>query len=219
MQEGALTMAFGGRWNLWGFGGSSAVQFEFTQMASQFHAFREAALGPSVSLAHIAVLDSETTWAARGALLTPATRAAKALGEAGYFTDLVNEKTLRQNLTPYRAVVLPDCTFVEAETLDGSRSLRRKAGSCWHSALSARRRRSGRNARQRDARTGAEPPGRATQHAGHRQASVGHEWPVAVRAYRSSRTGAVCRRHTRPDDAADRDGPRRIPGQQPVAVP
>jgi hypothetical protein len=111
-------MAFGGRWNLWGFGGSSAVQFEFTQMASQFHACREAALGPSVSLAHIAVLDSETTWARTGRpAVTPATRVAKALGEAGYCTDLVNEKTLRQNLTPYRAVVLPGCAFVEAETL------------------------------------------------------------------------------------------------------
>ena len=166
-------MAFGGRWNLWGFGGSSAVQFEFTQMASQFHACREAALGPSVSLAHIAVLDSETTWARTGRpAVTPATRAAKALGEAGYFTDLVNEKTLRQNLTPYRAVVLPAARSSRPRRWDGSRPLRRRAGSCWHSALLCAATAKRTNARQGDAWTGAEPPGRTTQCAGHRQAPV-----------------------------------------------
>ncbi len=132
LQEGGLTMASGGVWCLWAFGGDRvpAAGVEIARHAAEFARDRAAALGPSVSLAHVAVLDSETTWEAGGpgGIDGPAHTVARALLEAHYFTDLVNETTFRQRLTPYRVVVLPDCRVVAPETLAALKAFAEEGG-------------------------------------------------------------------------------------------
>lgn len=115
LQEGALTMAAGGVWFLWGFAGDvPEFGVRTTRAAAEFLRDREAALGPSVSLAHVAVLDSETAMAAGGptGIDGPAHSIARALAESCYLTDLVNEATWLAHATPYRVLVLPGCRQV-----------------------------------------------------------------------------------------------------------
>lgn len=133
LQEGAMTMASGGVWCLWAFGGESvpAAGVEIARHAAEFARERDAALGPSVSLAQVAVLDSETTWEAGDrarAIDGPAHTIARALLEAHYFTDIVNEVTFRQRLTPYRVVVLPDCRSIAPETLSVLKAFAEEGG-------------------------------------------------------------------------------------------
>lgn len=119
LQEGALTMAYGGNWFAWTFGGDipPAGLSQAREMA-QFVRDREPALGPSQSLSQVAVLDSETTWWANGRQRssTSVENAARTLQEAHYFTDIVNEQALRAGLVPYRIVVLPAGNLLAPET-------------------------------------------------------------------------------------------------------
>lgn len=121
LQEGALTIASGGVWCLWSIGGDTVPDagIALTRHCAAWDKDRQPALGPSVSLSQVAVLDSETSWRAGGPTGTdaPAHSVARSLAEAHYFTDVVNEATFRRHLTPYRVVVLPDCKQVAPETL------------------------------------------------------------------------------------------------------
>lgn len=121
LQEGAVTIASGGIWCLWAFGGDQVppAGVEIARHAAEFAQDRTDALGSSVSLAHVAVLDSETSWAAGAPadINSPAHDLARALAETHYFTDLINETTFRQHLTPYRVVFLPGCRQLAPETL------------------------------------------------------------------------------------------------------
>ncbi|MCE5239528.1 alpha-L-fucosidase [bacterium] len=130
-QEGALTMAHGGQWFAWTVGGDlppSAI--EMTRRMAQFVRDRAPALGPSTSLSQVAVLDSETTWLAQGRKwdTTVAGNAARCLQEARYFTDIVNEETLRQGLAPYRVVVLPMGNALAPETMQWLEAFVRQGG-------------------------------------------------------------------------------------------
>lgn len=131
-QEGALTIAHGGAWFAWTFGGDippSAVRF--TREMADFVRDRAPALAPSRSLSQIAVLDSETTWLAKGRPwdTTHADNTARVLQEARYLTDIVNEATLRQGLAPYRVVVLPAGNVLAPETVKWLDSFVRKGGT------------------------------------------------------------------------------------------
>lgn len=119
LQEGALAMAYGGNWFAWTFGGDvpPAGVDQARHMAESVRD-RQPALGPSQSLSQVAVLDSETTWWATGRQRSPSVEnAARTLQEAHYFTDIVNEKTLRAGLVPYRVVVVPAGNMMAPETM------------------------------------------------------------------------------------------------------
>ena len=120
LQEGALTMAYGGNWFAWTFGGDvPPAGVEQARRMAQFVRDRQPALGPSRSLSQVAVLDSETTWWAQGRPRScPAVEnAARTLQEAHYFTDVVNEETLRAALVPYKVVVVPAGKLLAPETV------------------------------------------------------------------------------------------------------
>lgn len=130
-QEGGITLAHGGRWFGWTFGGDlPPAAVDMTRRMGQFVKDRAAALGPSVSLAQVAVLDPETSWlkAGRPRETMAATAAAQCLMEARYFTDIVNEQTLRAGLTPYRLVVLPGGSELAPETVAWLESFARGGG-------------------------------------------------------------------------------------------
>jgi len=130
-QEGALTMAYGGQWFAWTVGGDLPPSgIEMTRRMAQFVRDRAPALGPSTSLSQVAVLDSETTWLAQGRKwdTVVAGNTARCLQEARYFTDLVNEETLRLGQAPYRVVVLPTGNALAPETLAWLEAFVRKGG-------------------------------------------------------------------------------------------
>ena len=130
-QEGALTMAYGGNWFAWTVGGDLPPSaLAMTRAMAQFVRDRAPALGPSKSLSQVAVLDSETTWVAQGRKWDTviAGNTARCLQEARYFTDLVNETTLRQGLAPYRVVVLPTGNALAPETMAWLEAFVRKGG-------------------------------------------------------------------------------------------
>jgi len=131
-QEGALTLAHGGNWFAWTFGGDIPPSgVAFTREMAEFVRDRAPALGPSVSLAQVAVLDSETTWLARNRQWDTviAGNTARVLEEARYLTDIVNEETLRLGLAPYRVVVLPTGNALAPETLQWLEAFARKGGT------------------------------------------------------------------------------------------
>jgi hypothetical protein len=130
-QEGALTIAHGGQWFAWTVGGDLPPSaLEMTRRMAQFVRDRAPALGPSSSLSQVAVLDSETTWLAQDRKwdTVVAGNAARCLQEARYFTDIVNEETLRQGLAPYRVVVLPTGNALAPATLTWLEAFVRKGG-------------------------------------------------------------------------------------------
>ena len=131
-QEGAVTMAYGGNWFAWTFGGEiTPGNVEMTRQMAQFVRDRAPALGPSRSMSQVAVLDSETTWLAKGRPreTVGAANTARCLQEARYLTDLVNEETLRLGLTPYRVVVLPEGNALAAPTVQWLDAFVRKGGT------------------------------------------------------------------------------------------
>lgn len=119
LQEGAITLAHGGNWFAWTFGGGpiTAHAIAVTRQMADFARERADVAGPSTSLAHIAVLDSETTWAQNLARTETPVSVARSLQEHRWFVDLVNEVTLRTNGVPYRVVVIPCGKAVAPETL------------------------------------------------------------------------------------------------------
>ncbi len=131
LQEGALTMASGGVWFAWTFAGHLPPQgVQVTRLMGHFAQDRKPAIGPSVSLAHAAVLDSETAWRQGGetGMDGPAVSAARCLQEARYFTDIVNEETFRARLTPYQVVVVPSQRALAPETLEQLRRFVEEGG-------------------------------------------------------------------------------------------
>jgi len=121
LQEGGLTLAHGGRWCLWAFGGGDLppAGFDVARLAAEFAQQRQSLTGPSVSLAQVAVLDSETALAAGYAagMNSAAQQVARTLAQAGFCTDLVNEVTWRQHAAPYEVVVVAGYAAVAPETL------------------------------------------------------------------------------------------------------
>ena len=121
LQEGALTLSAGGVWFLWSFNGTQVPPdgVALTRFCAQFIRDRQAALGPSESLASVAVLDSETAWRAGGESGTGSRvhTIARSLAEAHYQTDIVNEQTFRAAQARYAVMVVPVHHDVAPETL------------------------------------------------------------------------------------------------------
>ena len=121
LQEAALTIAAGGRWFIWGFASGQVPPHcvADSRHCAYFVRDREAALGATVSLAQVAVLDSETSWHRGGGsgLNCRVDRLARALQESHYLTDIVNEVTCLEHLTPYRVIIVPEHRYVASETL------------------------------------------------------------------------------------------------------
>ena len=126
LQQGALTLACGGPWFLW-VPGSSIVRKAAQDRAkacAEFAVARRAALGPTASLAQVAVLLSETSWhrqhvqGKQGAYGTAAPEhLALALQDTGLAVDIVNEAILRSHANRYRIVVVANQQRVATATL------------------------------------------------------------------------------------------------------
>jgi hypothetical protein len=132
LQEGALTMGAGGVWFVWSFNGSEVPSYgvDLTRCCAQYVRDRQPALGPSVSLSQVAVLDSETTWRAGGesGVGSRVHCTARSLAEAHYLTDIVNEQTFREASHRYAVVIVPEHRTVAAETLAGLRQFVDRGG-------------------------------------------------------------------------------------------
>ena len=133
LQEGAIALSAGGQWFVWGFAGGQVPPYgvEIARHCAQFACDRESALGSSVSLAQVAVLDSETTWK-RGAGEPGADSrvgcVARDLQDCQYLTDIVNEETLRAHVARYKVVVAPESRFLAAETVAALTKFARDGG-------------------------------------------------------------------------------------------
>lgn len=120
LQEGALTMARGGVWFAWTFATTITPSgIETTRAMAHFAEDRKPAIGPSLSLSQVAVLDSETSLKHGGesGIDSQTCSVARDLLEARYLTDIVNEETYRAHLTPYHVVILPAQRYIAPETL------------------------------------------------------------------------------------------------------
>lgn len=124
LQEGALTMAHGGNWFLWSFADRMLpAGVDVTRTCAEYLRDRQAALGPTESLARVAVLDSETNLAPGGDY-QPGNRVhslARALAEAAYCTDLVNEQTFRAHARRYAVLLVPEHPALAPETVSALR--------------------------------------------------------------------------------------------------
>jgi len=132
LQEGALTMSAGGVWFLWSFNGTEVPPegVAVTRSCAQFIRDRQAALGPSESLAPVAVLDSETAWRAGGeaGLGGRVHDIARNLAEARYQTDIVNEQTFRETQARYAVVIVPAHREVAPATLPALQAFAARGG-------------------------------------------------------------------------------------------
>lgn len=132
LQEGALTMAAGGTWFIWSFNGSQVPPcgIDVTRFCAQYARDRQPALGSSVSLSQVAVLDSETSWRAGGesGIGSRVCNAARCLAEAHYLTDVVNEQTFRQSQDRYAVVIVPEHREVAPETFAALRAFVERGG-------------------------------------------------------------------------------------------
>jgi hypothetical protein len=120
LQEGALTLAYGGRWCLWPVAADvPPAGIEMARFAAEFARDRAALTGASVSLSQVAVLDSETALAQGyfAGMDGPVHLLARTLAEAGFCTDLVNEATWRRHEAPYEVVVVAGYPVLDPETL------------------------------------------------------------------------------------------------------
>jgi len=133
LQEGALTMGAGGNWFLWGFDGDQIPTngVQLVRSCAQYIRARQPALGPSESLASIAVLDSETAWQAGGesGVDSRVHRLARNLAEARYLTDIVNEQTFGETGDRYAVVIVPEHRSVAPETFARLRAFVEKGGA------------------------------------------------------------------------------------------
>jgi len=118
LQQGGLTLSFGGPWFLW-VRGSTIVKPEAQARArecAEFARAREEACGRSISRNPYAVLVSETTWLAQRLGQRPdgyhdfmaSNDYALALQDAACGVDLVNESLLQQHADSYRFVIVPN---------------------------------------------------------------------------------------------------------------
>jgi hypothetical protein len=132
LQEGALVMGAGGIWFVWSFNGSEVPAYgvDLTRFCAQYARDRQPALGPSTSLAQVAVLDSETAWRAGGesGVQSRVHGTARSLAEAHYLTDIVNEQTFREVGRRYAVVIVPEHRTVAAETLAALRQFADRGG-------------------------------------------------------------------------------------------
>jgi hypothetical protein len=132
LQEGALTMAAGGVWFVWGVNGVQIPSYgiDVIRFCAQFARDRQAALGPSLSLSQVAVVDSETSWRNGGesGIGGRVHRIARSLAEAHYLTDIVNEQTLREASDRYAVVIVPEHRSVAPETLATLRTMVERGG-------------------------------------------------------------------------------------------
>ena len=137
-QEGALTFAAGGTWNAWTFGGDTVPPYgiDATREMGEWALDRKDAVGPSVSAAQVAVLDSETSLSRSSpdeardltGFGTRVCNVARSLQEGHYLTDIVNEETWRKHLTPYQVVIVPQHKVLAPETMDDLRGFVEKGG-------------------------------------------------------------------------------------------
>jgi hypothetical protein len=132
LQEGALTMAAGGVWFVWSFGGGQVPPYgiEVTRDLAQWARDRQPALGESTSLSQVAVLDSETTWQAGGesGMGSRVHNVARNLAECHVLTDIVNEETFREVGRRYAVAIVPEHRAVAPETLTALREFVARGG-------------------------------------------------------------------------------------------
>jgi hypothetical protein len=133
LQEAGLTIAAGGVWFIWGFSGGPIPPYglEEARHCAQFARDRQRALGPTMSLSQVAILDSETSWAKGGeaGVQSRVGCVARNLQEGHYFTDIANEETLRRHLTPYQVIVVPDQRYLDPATVADLRKLATSGGT------------------------------------------------------------------------------------------
>ncbi len=139
LQQGALTLSFGGPWFLWcrGSGIVRPQAQERVTLCARFARDREAACGRSVSRNPYAVLVSETTWLAERCGeeadgthdYLAANAFALAFQDAACSVDLVNESLLRRHAAGYRLVVVPNQRDLAPETVTALREFVQKGGS------------------------------------------------------------------------------------------
>jgi len=133
LQEGAVTMAHGGIWFLWPFGGGALPPYgvDTARHLAYYARDRQPALGQTTSLAQVAVLDSETSWRAAGGTRSDglAQDVARSLSEAHYLAEVVNEVTLRAAIGRYAVVFVPDQRQVAPETLTALSSFVQAGGT------------------------------------------------------------------------------------------
>lgn len=138
LQQGALTLSFGGPWFLW-VSGTTITQpaaRERVRVCAQFARARAGACGRSVSRNPYAVLVSETTWQMQreGAAdvahdFLAANHFALALQDAACGVDLVNESLLRQRAAAYRCVVVPNQSSLAPGTIQTLEHFAREGGA------------------------------------------------------------------------------------------
>jgi hypothetical protein len=123
LQEGGLVMSSGSSWFLW-VNQLAPEQFSHLRTCYGLVAARREALGRTHSLNPVAVVLSETSW--EHGLTSPepgyfdssTTRnLAFALQDAYYGVDVVNEQTLREQISHWRMVVLANQRQISRETM------------------------------------------------------------------------------------------------------
>ena len=137
LQQGAITLSFGGPRFLW-VSGSSITQpaaQERARLCAQFGRDRAEACGRSESRNPYAVLVSETTWLPERHVATAgyhdflaANHFALALQDAACGVDLVNESLFRRRPGAYRCVVVPNQRLLAPETLTALADFARNGG-------------------------------------------------------------------------------------------
>ncbi|MCY2987235.1 MAG: beta-galactosidase trimerization domain-containing protein [Planctomycetota bacterium] len=123
LQEGGLVMSSGSSWFLW-VNQLAPEQFAHLRTCCGLVDARREALGRTHSLNPVAVLLSETSW--EHGLTSPETgyfdsgtprNLAFALQDAHYGVDVVNEQTLREQISHWRMVVLANQRQISPETI------------------------------------------------------------------------------------------------------
>lgn len=139
LQQGSLTLSFGGPWFLW-VSGSTITKPEVQQRAkacAQFARDRALACGRSTSCNPYAVLVSETAWLQERTGSAPAgfwdyataNDFALALQDAACGVDLLNESLFQKHAANYRCVVIPNQRALAPKTVALLESLVEKGGT------------------------------------------------------------------------------------------
>jgi hypothetical protein len=127
LQEGGLVMSSGSSWFLW-VNRLAPEQFSHLRECYGLVNARREALGRTHSLNPVAVLLSETSW--EHGLISPESgyfdsgtprNLSFALQDAHFGVDVVNERTLREQIGHWRIVVLANQRQASSETLGGAR--------------------------------------------------------------------------------------------------
>jgi len=122
LQEGGLVMSSGSSWFVW-VNNLTPDQFQHLRTCVGLVDARREALGQTHSLNPIAVLLSETSWevgltsSEQGYYDSDTPRnLGFALQDAYYGVDVVNEQTLRERISQYRIVFVPEQRAIASET-------------------------------------------------------------------------------------------------------